>query len=117
MAKLFKFYGGENRTMSLRLMTLVNGERVSFSIPLGSVITVRLDASGKNNLGVEVIEITKDSNGNGVEIVNYDRGELKLTLDDQDTTLMRTGDIIIEIVSGSVTRKARIAQGVKKLSL
>lgn len=117
MSKIFKFYGGEDRSIALRLMVKRDGERTSFTIPLGSIVTVRLDASGQDEDGNDITEITKSSSDGGVQIVNYDRGELALDLTDEDTTLMRSGDIVIEVQSGSVTRKARIPQGVKKLQL
>lgn len=118
-AQVFKFFSGEDRTIAIRINESINqGQPTPFSIPLGSTVTVLLPASGVDGGGNAVTSITKDNAANGgVVINNYDRGEITVSVDDVDTALMKSGDIIIQVDSGSVTRKARIASGIQKLKL
>jgi len=116
---VFKFYAGEDRTAQIKIVeNQADGSTSPYAISLTAVVTVKFPASGFDLSGDEVTEIIKDNDSiGGVDVVNFDRGELAVTLDEDDTNLMKSGDIIIEIQSGSTTRKARIASGVQKKTL
>ena len=104
-AKTFEFYSGEDKTLSVRLIKKeLDGNIRPWTIPAGSTVTFTIPAS-PSDLSV------------AATIDNYDLGEISAAITDTQTALMKSGDLIITIVSGSVTRKSRLANGIIKLSL
>lgn len=105
MANSLEFYGGEDRVLSVRL-SVRDSEGIlrPFAIPSGSTVTFTLPASPA--------ELSKS----GV-IDNNDQGLCHVDLDDTDTTSMKSGDLIVTIQSGSITRISKLRNAIIKLKL
>ena len=102
MSSVFQFYSGEDKTLKIRLNQKDCGNVKSFSIPLGSTVTLTLPASPTSLILPAIID-------------NYDLGEIHVDLSDVQTTQLISGDIKIVIQSGSITRIAKLASGIRKL--
>jgi len=102
---IFQLYSGEDRTLNIRLTQKEeNGTIRPFSIQAGSVITVIVPASPADLSLTSIID-------------NHDLGEIHVDLDDTQTTMVKSGDLIVYIQSGSITRIAKLAKAIQKLSL
>lgn len=101
----FQFYGGEDKTLSVRLKkTDSDGVLQAYEIPAGSTVTFVIPASPAE------LELAGT-------IDNYDRGEIHIDLSDTQTESMISGDLIVKIQSGSITRIAKLVNAIKKLTL
>jgi len=102
---VFNFYSGEDKTLSVRLVKKeLDGNVRPWTIAAGSTVTFTIPGS-PSDLSV------------AASIDNYDLGEISAALTDTQTALMISGDLLITVQSGATTRKARLANGVVKLSL
>ena len=105
MAKAFEFYGGEDKTLSVRLVKKeLDGNVRPFTIPAGSTVTFELPASPAELSLAGVID-------------NFDLGEIHVDLSDTQTTSMKSGDLIVNVQSGSITRITKLRNSIIKLEL
>lgn len=98
----FTFFSGEDKRLKIQLKKEVCGEMQPYNIPVGAVVTFTLPAS-PNDLEVQGV------------ISNHDLGKVYVDLDDTQTTLMVSGDLIVKIVIGSTTRYAKKGNIISKL--
>lgn len=99
----FQFYSGEDKRLKVRLKSKdCNDSSGPYSLALNSVVTFILPASPAD------LELTGT-------ITNYDLGDVYVDLTDTQTAMMTSGDLIIKIQSGSVTRIAKKRNAVRKL--